>query len=267
MSRYSQLYVERGRPTSDSVRARMRICATFQERFQDPIIMGKIKRHLTKELGVKVDDSEMFFKTCEIRDFLDTVTEVSSFLARQPGIGDPKKAASDWQLTADRVFVEENLAYRVGDDAIVHPHVDAEFQQNRVSALAALDENRFAGARSNFEAAFRHLRNREGKQALRMMFPAVETAAKVLFPGKFAALSANEVDKYVKPALERRYAGNQPALDAGRRLLDGMKNWINAAHPYRHGQEQHETAEPPADFVVAHLSAGATYLRWMIELC
>jgi hypothetical protein len=46
-----------------------------------------------------------------------------------------------------------------------------------------------------------------------------------------------------------------------------MKNWINAAQLYRHGQEQQEAAEPPIDFVIAHLSAGATYLRWMIELC
>jgi hypothetical protein len=46
-----------------------------------------------------------------------------------------------------------------------------------------------------------------------------------------------------------------------------MKNWINASHLYRHGQEQEERAEPPKDFVIAHLSTGATYLRWMIELC
>jgi hypothetical protein len=45
-----------------------------------------------------------------------------------------------------------------------------------------------------------------------------------------------------------------------------MEEWINAAQLYRHGQEQQEPAEPPMDFVIAHLSAGATYLRWMIEL-
>src|ERR1700736_2047978 len=68
-------------------------------------------------------------------------------------------------------------------------------------------------------------------------------------------------------SLDQRYAGNQPAIAAGRLLLDGMKDWINASQLYRHGQDQQEPADPPKDFVIAHLSAGATYLRWMIELC
>jgi hypothetical protein len=46
-----------------------------------------------------------------------------------------------------------------------------------------------------------------------------------------------------------------------------MKDWINAAQLYRHGQEQQEPAEPPMDLVIAHLSVGASYLRWMIQLC
>jgi hypothetical protein len=100
-----------------------------------------------------------------------------------------------------------------------------------------------------------------------MMFPAVEVTAKVLFPGAFARLMPNEVDRHVVPRMQIRYTGNQPAIDASKQLLAGMKAWINAAQPYRHGQEQQEPAEPPIDFVIAHLSAGATYLRWMIELC
>ena len=84
-----------------------------------------------------------------------------------------------------------------------------------------------------------------------MMFPAVETAAKVLFPGAFSRLMPNEVDKHLKRlVLEASALGNQPAIDAGRLLLDGMKNWINASQPYRHGQEQQEPAEPhQLDFV------------------
>jgi hypothetical protein len=112
----------------------------------------------------------------------------------------------------------------------------------------------------------RHLRNGEGKQAVRMMFPAVETAAKVLHPGALARLMPNEVDKYLLPRLEAKYAGNQPAMDAGRALLKAFKEWIIAAQPYRHGQEVTEPAEPPQDFVVAHMSSGAAFLRWMIDL-
>jgi hypothetical protein len=45
-----------------------------------------------------------------------------------------------------------------------------------------------------------------------------------------------------------------------------MKDWITGAQPYRHGQEVEEPAEPPVELVVAFLSAGAVYLRWLIEL-
>jgi hypothetical protein len=204
--------------------------------------------------------------TTKIRDVLDSVTEFAKVLAtarQRVGFGDP----APWLSGANRIFQEENLAYRVGADGIVHPFVDAEFEVNRASALEALSDPRFGEARKDFEAAHRHLRDGNGKESLRMMFPAVEVAAKILFPGKFAGLAANEVDRHIRPILDQRYAGNQPAIDAGRLLLGGMKSWINASHLYRHGPEQQEPAEPPMDFVIAHLSAGASYLRWIIELC
>jgi len=52
-----------------------------------------------------------------------------------------------------------------------------------------------------------------------MMFPAVEAAAKVLVPGAIARLMPNEVGRHLRPLIEARYAGNQPAIDAGKQLL------------------------------------------------
>jgi len=164
------------------------------------------------------------------------------------------------------VFLEENMSYRLGDNDIVRPFVDEEFQRNRTAAFAALDDARFGEARDGFEDAFRHLRNGEGKQAIRMMFPAVETAFKVLFPGRFSALDVSGIDSALRPQLHAKCRGNQPAIDSGRQLLEAFKRWIIASQPYRHGQEVQEPAEPPQELVVAHLSAGATFLRWMIEL-
>jgi hypothetical protein len=138
--------------------------------------------------------------------------------------------------------------------------------KNLRSTLEALNNPRFGEARRDFEAAFRHLRDGEGKAAIRSMFPAVETAAKILCPGAMSRLMPNEVDQHFVPRLRRVYAGNQPAIDAGTQLLRGMKDWITGAQPYRHGQEVEEPAEPPVELVVAFLSAGAVYLRWLIEL-
>jgi hypothetical protein len=267
MSRYSQLYIERGRPTSDSERARIRLDTVLEQVTPSSALRHGVLRYIQSELGIKVSLTGGFFKSCEIRDLLDAITVIERKLADHLNPYSNPQLAQRWHQTAARILQEENLAYRIDAQGIVHPYPDAEFAINSASALAALDQAEFAEARGDFVEAMRHLRNGEGKQALRMMFPAVESAAKVLFPNKFAGLATNEVEKHIKPALEARYAGNEPAIRAGKLLLDGMKDWINAAHQYRHGQGEPEPADPPDDFVVAHLSAGATYLRWMIELC
>jgi hypothetical protein len=239
-------------------------------RRRDQSIRSDVSHRMVEELGFDVigrgawvltnERIREFFRQAEIRDVLDAVTIISEVFGEE-------RATEQWLPAVTKIFEEERLAYRVDERGGVHPFVDEEFEVNRASALEALSEPRFGEARTDFEAAYRHLRDGNGKEALRMMFPAVEVAAKVLFPGAFSRLMPNEVDRHLRPRLERRYAGNDPAINAGRLLLDGMKNWINAAQLYRHGQEQQEPTEPPMDFVIAHLSAGATYLRWMIELC
>ena len=219
-----------------------------------------VARRIEATLGVRLlysSSFRRFYDNSETRDVLDSVTIVYNYLKQA---GDDFRAQT-WRSGVSKILLEEHLSYKIDDLGIVRPFIDPEFDANRASAIEALSEPRFREAQSDFQAAFQHLRDNNGKEALRMMFPAVETAAKVLFPGAFSRLMPNEVDKHLKRLVLERYAGNQPAIDAGRLLLDGMKNWINASQPYRHGQEQQEPAEPPADFVVAHLSAGATYLR------
>jgi hypothetical protein len=276
LSRYSQLYIERGLPTPDSERARFRIFVKFVDMLSNQHKLG-VEHLINQELGIPLHqipdpecfgtfpDFEAFFLECKQQDFLDSITLVYKYMAGDYGL--PASFPPHWATETDRILAEENMAFRVGSDGVVHPLVDEEFEVNQASALEALGEPRFGEARTDFEAAHRHLRSGKGKEALRMMFPAVEVASKVLFPGAFARLTPNEVDRHILPRMQARYAGNQPALDAGNRLLAGMRSWINAAQLYRHGQEIEDAAEPPTDFVVAHLSTGATYLRWMIELC
>jgi hypothetical protein len=266
MARYSQLYIERGKRTADSPRARRRLASWFIGTY--PHSGLELRRILRIELGYEfvgtnqITDIRDFFETSVVNDFLDSITLSYGVLERHTTTG-----ADDWRIFAERVFREENCSYRIDASCVVHPFIDCEFAVNQSAALEALNEAGFGEARKDFEEAFRHLRNGEGKAALRMMFPAVETTAKVLFPGALSRLMPNEVGKHILPCLRERYAGNQPAIDAGTQLLEGMKAWIVASQPYRHGQEQEGPIEPPKDFVIAHLSAGATYLRWMIELC
>jgi len=268
LSRFSQLYIERGEPSSDSARLRNRLAAAFVyviNRSDALDVHHEIIGRIELQLGIRVPlqgpypSIPRFFRDAETRDVLDAVTIIHECFHGG-------KLLRFWIDHVTKAFEEENVGYRLGGDGIVHPFVDSEFEANRAAALEGLTGESFGEAKQDFEAAFRHLRNGEGKQAIRMMFPAVEVAAKVLYPGAISRLMPNEIEKNVAPTLERKYAGNQPAISAGKLMLGAFKDWIAAAQLYRHGQEVSEPADPPQDFVVAFVSAGATFLRWLIEL-
>jgi hypothetical protein len=265
LSRYSQLYIERGARLLDSGRFRVRLEAVFENNFQD-LFGDKIARAVKVFQGVEIHSGlrgylfSEFFKRSEIRDVLDFVTTVFDVV-------DNETYRKFWLESIAIIFEQEHVGYRVDGEGIVHPYIDQQFEMTQRAAIEALNQDQFRQARNEFEAAFRHLRGRENIQALRMMFPAVETVAKVIFPGAFPRLTSNEVDRHFAPRMQARYIGNQPAIDAANQLLAGMKNWINAAHQYRHGAGAEEPTNPPDDLVVALLSAGASYLRWIIEVC
>lgn len=264
MSRFSQLYIERGTRVADSERARRRLAAVFADLVQYVYngrseIADQIEHRqgCVVPMGYNGPAFDRFFETAEPKDVWDAVTVVAKYM--------PQNLARRWFAEVASILEEEHLQYCI-EGGIVRPFIDAEFEASRAGALDVLGDARFAQARADFEAAFQHLRCGNDKEALWRLFVAVETAAKVLFPGKIARLGAKEVDDLLKPWLTAKYAGNEPAINAGSRLLVGFKEWINAAQQYRHGQEQQDVAEPPSDFVVAHISTGAAYLRWMIEL-
>ena len=273
MSRYSQLYVDRPAQRLDGQRARHRLWSILSQRIFNAqpgeTLEQKLDFAIGSEIGIPIPrragsvkrNWEQFFNTVDVADLLDTITVVAGVLQKQTqGAGD------HWLRSCSIVFEEEGLSYRIGDDKIVHPYVDEEFEFNRVSAVAALSVEGFAEALHDFNESFRHLRNGEGKQALRMMFPAIEVVVKILFPGRISRLMPKELDVYLKPVIERLYIGNQPALDASKQGLEAFKKWIVASQVYRHGQEVQEPAEVPTELVVLHLSLGASFIRWIIDL-
>jgi hypothetical protein len=271
VSRYSQLYIERGQRIPDSLRFRNRLAAFFYRLNRDELghkIRGSIVASIHEDLGCQVPfegaahSLPRFIRETEIRDVLDAIT----IAARVITAALPRGSSPQWQKLVARVFEEENLSYRLGPDDVVHPFIDVEFEVTRAATIAALGGPQFGEARRDFDAALRHLRDGEHKQAIRAMFPAVETAAKVLYPGRFARLDVSAVQRDMSQRLDEKYVGNQPAITAGRGLLRSFEQWIVASQPYRHGQEVQEPTEPPQDLAVAHISTGATFLRWMIEL-
>jgi hypothetical protein len=206
MSRFSQLYIERGARVADSQRARRRLAALFADVVQyvhngRSNIAARIKQKQGCAMPTAVGygpNFNLFFSTADARDVGDAVTAVAECM---PGV-----LAQRWFAEVATILEEEHLQYRL-EGGIVRPFVDAEFEANRAGALDALGEARFAQARAEFDAAFGHLRDGRGVEALRMMFPAVETAIRVLFPGGFTGLGPNEVNHHCGPVCSQSTRG------------------------------------------------------------
>jgi hypothetical protein len=58
-----------------------------------------------------------------------------------------------------------------------------------------------------------------------------------------------------------------PSLLIGRCLRLGTGERVKDAQRRERPEIVEIVGHPPEDFAIAHLSASATYLRWMIDLC
>jgi hypothetical protein len=49
-------------------------------------------------------------------------------------------------------------------------------------------------------------------------------------------------------------------------MLNSLKDWVDAAHFYRHEQGAEEVTRPPLRLAVYIVSSGASHVRWLAEL-
>jgi hypothetical protein len=87
MTRYSKLYIERGKRAPDSKRARVRLCALFTGlvpsdhwyRTADAI---SLKQDVRIKLNPTIYAFEQFYDRSEMRDVLDSITTVFEYYSR-----------------------------------------------------------------------------------------------------------------------------------------------------------------------------------------
>lgn len=268
--RFSQLYLERGLPARDSARLRVRVDAYFYAEDISDIIKN-FAGIIQQELGVRVPSGSWgylyheFFTNSVLHDFLDSITLVWWGLSSR---GHTNKA-SNWLTFVQRAMREENVGYSLDEKGGVHYFVDQEFERNRASAVRSLQSARYLATLVEFEAAHAALDQNppDGKAAIRGTFEALEILFKLTCgPSNVQRLGTNEVEKNLKPILQKFYAGDVTAWNSANLFINSFKEWVNAAHFYRHGQKSEEPSPPPIELAVALTSSGATYLRWLAEV-
>jgi len=264
--RFSHVYLKRGVPASDSERMRRRISSFFYEfGFHD----CNAGRNIELELGVDVPrfdyryDYKSFFLRCELRDFLDAITIIWRSIRGSHGL--PKDAGA-WVKVVGRVFQEENVGYRVDDQGGVHFAVDAEFEHNVASSLAALGSSRYNGVLAAFQVAQEAFDQTppNGKDAMRSAFEAVEILFRLIFP-KAPRLASDQIKAHLEPHVQAHLSEDKTAARATMKVLASFSDWVDGVHFYRHGQGEVEPTQPPLSLAVLTVSTAASYLRWLAE--
>ena len=167
-----------------------------------------------------------------------------------------------------RALREEGMGYKLDSQGGVHYIVDDEFEHNKLSAIACLNDKKFSAVVSSVEKAYSKLDAEpfDTKGAVRDMFEALETLVKVLL-NTTKDLTEGLIKKELKPHANSVYEKlDISAVSAADLLLEGFCYWIKAGHKYRHGQKTKEPIAPPLEIAVLFLSEGAAYIRYLIEL-
>ncbi len=271
--RFSLTYVERGTPERDTTRFRLRLREKFNQLIDGVEGANAFGSYLVAETGASVKQSGGYYWPDEIfndgsmRDVLDTITcfyDFSNLLAApyRGALSHATQKALAWRSHVERCLVEENMGYRLDEKCGVHYHVDAAFEASRIATIAVLAHPMFANARSNFEDACRHMDGdpRDTKAAVRSMFEAAEVLGKQLCPG-VQQLRGRMIEDVMKPRVAALVASDptEQAVWAG--MLDGMVDWVNAMHNYRHGQPGPDPVAPSDELAVFIMSSGTTYVR------
>ena len=258
--RFSHVYLDRGEPTADSDRMRIRLrslVGSFDSLRQSGVIQS--------ELGLDFLTWSDFFKKAETRDLLCLVTVGYRFLARQSYVGDTQ--SRNWLRGVQKIFAEENVHYCVDAKGGVHFRFDEEFARISAAAISTLEKQRYANSLDAFNRSLAALAEGppDGKGAIRAAFTAAEGLFCLMSPD-VTRLAAGEGSR-LRPLIERAYEGDRRAQETSDKMLQSFRGWIDAAHGYRHEEGKPDTvAQPPLTLAVYLVSTGAAHLRWLAEL-
>lgn len=261
-ARFSHLYMDRSEPTQDSRRMRRRIGSQIWEFRRLTETLGP---ELARELGIDVPYHTHWpdlLESLALGDVLDSVTIAWRVLRAASLVQD----ASRWVRSVQRIFKEENVCYQIDDLGGVHFHPDEEFARNRAATVAALQSARYANALDAFEKgmAALSLAVPDGKAAIRGTFAACEGLFRVTFPDS-PRLTSREANK-LAPNLQAMFADDRAAQGVAMKLLASFREWVEAAHFYRHEPGTEEIAQPPLPLAIYLVSTGASHLRWLAEI-
>lgn len=264
---YSELYLARKEPASDSPTFRARV-GYYIDSAIDSDLKYKIAQAFKFRKGVSIDfagayhggyDFETFLRRSDLRDALDLITIVARSLNNSIG----KKYFLDF---VGKVFEQEHLQYKLDAKGGVHPLIDQEFQHNKDATLLALNGNPLRAARHEYLSCFDKLTavDPDYKAAIRALFECAE----IIVKDKLGTQNLGKyvLEKVLKPKLDLLYSGDDISAKVSTQQIAHAVGWTEACHYYRHGQPATAPIQPPAEIAINLISSGTSIIRWLIHV-
>lgn len=279
--RYSLVHLAREEHSTDSKTARFRIAKLCERHFPKPTYnrgystpdynRGAIDA-IEAEVGVRfateavsgqyIERWDWYFSKISVTEMLDTITVLSNEIFNKYRDSDAKRFISE----IHRILTEENLAFRIDELGSLHPLIDAAFSSNQEAAINALNGPRYTATAALIKEIDRSLLKQpiDYKAAIRAIFGANENLFK-LMSGKIR-LDSRSADEFLSKSVEKFCAGDETQASVARKMIEGFKSWINAAHYYRHEEGVQEPSEPNPDLAIMMISQGIAFLRWLAQI-
>ena len=230
--------------------------------------------HIETEMGIgagysTVGNWKQHLAKWDLVDVLNLVTHVHRYLqqVQQYGRIAGTTTPARWILEVNRIFDERNLQYVVDEHGSVRYRIDEEHARNITATIQRLQPSRYANVLHLFENGRSDLTKAppDGKAAIREVFLAAESLAKLLLPN-MPRLGGKEVEP-LRAKVASKYHGDPVAVRSADSIFDGFKDWVSACQQYRHEQGKPDQITQPTLEIAVHLvNVGASYLRWLVDL-
>ena len=228
--------------------------------------------HAEAELGIETPWSKggSWFKCLEawnLDDVLNVVTVLAQHAVQRTNTEAGKVVALRTTVHKfNRIFEQENVAYRMDARGGVHVIHDEEFTRNAQATIAGLSQPRYANSLDRFESAMKSISGAvpDGKTGIRNVFEAAEGLFRLMH--RNAPRLTADLASQLAPAIQKRYAEVPTASGASSKLLASFKDWIEACQFYRHEPGKPEIHQPPIELAVHLISVGAAFIRLLVEL-
>ena len=268
--RFSLNYISHAELLPDSKRMRRRLAVVFCNHVDGSELLELIHSELGIELPVyspsRPSSWTEAIEKADLRDVLDTITLVAQMVR-----GDDEYPACmryeeyrDLIAVFGRILKEEHVQYRIDDLGGIHFSIDLAYEQNRISVIQGLSDQRYGSVRQSIDDASTSLDDipPDGKGAIRHIFSANECLFRLIFPNA-KRLGTKELQAHLKPLIDSRYSGQSPTLAVAHKQLAQYVEWVAGAHFYRHEQGAEEPTQPPLEMAVHFVSTGTSWLRWL----